>query len=122
MKPTKEEILNNLPQFTGTDGYHKYMGNILLTDGAKYMAEACGAFWFLDIIWSVQGKNALKREEMQVCKLQRVGEGAVVTIEDGNKNVLYTQKVGFTDFPLDEVEVWANVQDNFRVILLPSEY
>jgi len=123
-KPTKQEILNNLAHFCGTDGYYRYMGNIILTDGTKYMAEACGAFWFLDIIWSVLStKKDIRAEEMIVAKLKITGEDkAVVTLEDGDKNVLYTQKIPFTDFPLDEIEVWANVDGDKRVILLPSEY
>lgn len=122
-KPTNQEIQNNLAQFIGTDGYHRYMGNILLTDGSKYMAEACGAFWFLDVIWSVlMTKSTIRAEEMIVAKLKRTGDKAVVTLEDGNKNILYTQKIPFTDFPLEEMEVWANVQEDKRVILLPSEY
>lgn len=123
-KPTKQEIENNLAQFFGTDEYHKYNGNLILTDGVKYMAQACGAFWFLDIIWSVlMTKPAIKKEEMLVCKLQKTGEEtAVATIENGNKVVLYTQNIKHTDFPLDEITVWANVDGNYRVILLPSEY
>lgn len=123
-KPTKQEIENNLAQFCGTDYHYKFNGNIILTDGAKYMAEVCGAYWFLDIMWSVlMTKPAIKAEEMLVMILKKTGEDkAVVTIDDGNGKVLYTQKIPFTDFPLDEITVWANVDGDKRVILLPSEY
>lgn len=123
-KPTAQEIKNNLAQFCGTDDYHKYMGNIIITDGVKYMADTCGAFWFLDIMWSVlMTKPAIKAQPMLVMKLKKTGEDtAVVTIEEGNKKVLYTQDINFTDFPLEEITVWANVDGQYRVILLPSEY
>lgn len=122
-KPSRQEILNNLSQFTGTDGYHRYMGNMLLTDGTRYMAEACGAFWLLDTIYSVQTNPEINKEEMQVCKLKMTGENTcVVTITDGHKSILHEQDIQFTDFPLDEITLWATVQDKHRVILLPSEY
>jgi hypothetical protein len=38
--------------------------------------------------------------------------------DDGNDNIVYTQHIEFTDFPLDEIKFYST--DN--VILLPSEY
>ncbi|HXB41247.1 MAG TPA: hypothetical protein VNZ49_11945 [Bacteroidia bacterium] len=122
-KQKKQEILNNLALFTGTENYHRHMGNIIITDGAKFFAENCAAFWLLDLIFSVQTISEVRNQEMQVCKLKMTSEStATVTIEDGNDNVLYTQEIPFTDFPLNEITLWANMNDRHRVILLPSEY
>jgi hypothetical protein len=122
-KPTKEEILNNLAHFHGTDGYARYMGNLLLTDGVQYMAEACGAFWLVDILYSVQTKAEIKKVELQVLRLKKTGEDtAIVTIENGNKKILFTQDIPFTDFPLEEMVIWGCIQDQHRIVLLPSEY
>ena len=43
---------------------------------------------------------------------------ASLVCDDGNDNIVYTQHVAFTDFPLDEIKLYFT--DN--VILLPSEY
>jgi hypothetical protein len=117
-KLTKDQILHTLPHFVGTDGYYKYMGGLMLTDGAKYVADSCGAFWLLDIIWSVQTIAKVKREAFQVYKLKVEDGVGVVTVEDGNKNVVYKQEIPYTDFPLDEITLWMTN----KVIMLPSEY
>ncbi|MDD3937387.1 DUF6876 family protein [Rhodoferax sp.] len=31
---------SDLSQFTGTTTYYRYLGNFLLTDGVKYLADA----------------------------------------------------------------------------------
>lgn len=122
-KSNKSQIKTELSQFTGTEGYHSYMGNLLLTDGAKYFATACEAFWLLDVIFSIQTNSEIKKEELQICSLNMTGEtSARVEITDGDKRVLHTQEIPFTDFPLDEITIWAILQGQHRVILLPSEY
>lgn len=116
--------MNNVPckselnQFTGTMEWHKYMG-VLLTDGVKYVADRCGAWWLIDIIVSCQCTKIVKNEEFQVWKL-KVFEGnkAKVVMEDGNNNKVYEQKIEYTDFPWQEFTMlYTN-----NVMLLPSEY
>jgi hypothetical protein len=74
----------------------------------------------LDIIAiAQQHEPRVAQEEFQVWKLQvRADRSATVLCDDGNGNVVYTQEIPFTDFPLDEVKLYfAN-----NVIHLPSEY
>jgi hypothetical protein len=41
-----------------------------------------------------------------------------LTCDDGNDNIVFTKKIEYTDFPLDEITLYfAN-----NVIHLPSEY
>jgi hypothetical protein len=48
----------------------------------------------------------------------REDRSATLVCEAGNDNVVYTQPIEFTDFPLDEITLWfAN-----NVIYLPSEH
>ena len=118
----KDEILKDLAHCTGSDEYIRYLGGMLLTQGATEFARLCGAFWLLDILVSVQGKKEVKAEEFQVLKIKKTGDRAVVTVEDGNDNVLYKQNIPFTDFPLDEYQLFAIHDGTHRIILLPSEY
>lgn len=105
-------------QYTGSENWYKYSFGLLITDGARAFADKLGAFWFLDIIGSYQ--SGLRNQPFQVWKIQKnkTGNGAKVTCEDGNNNVLKSQRIPFTDFPYDEGTLWLS--DN--VILLPSEY
>lgn len=113
----------DLAQFTGTD--HWYLHNIArgvtYTDGVKYVAETAGAYWLLDAIAIAQMTEPKVMDEPFQCwtlATDLVKRVAILVCDDGNGKVLYTQTIGFTDFPLDEIKFY--VAD--RVILLPSEY
>ena len=113
---------SQLRQFTGSENWYRHGINrsVLYTDGAQFLAEQGGAYWLLDIIAiAQQHEPRVAQEEFQVWKLQvRTDRSATVFCDDGNGNVVYTQEIPFTDFPLDEVKLYfAN-----NVIHLPSEY
>lgn len=128
---TKEshKLENNLGHFTGTMEWHKWsilFPNFLLTDGAQYLAEQAGAFWLMDIIGSHQ-RYLLKldrQEYFQVWKMTVNHENgyARVWAEDGNYNVIASQEIPYTDFPLSEITLYAGWDGQYLVIMLPSEY
>jgi hypothetical protein len=82
----------NLRQLTGTENRHRHglVADIFYTDGAKFVAEERGAYWLLDSI--------------AIC--QRFEKSATLTCGDGNDNIIYTQHIEFTDFPLEEITLW----------------
>jgi hypothetical protein len=45
-------LLSNLAQFTGTTQYYQITARTVLTDGAKYLADAAGCYWLMDAIAS----------------------------------------------------------------------
>ena len=113
---------SQLRQFTGSENWYRHSINrsVLYTDGAQFLAEQGGAYWLLDIIAIAQQHELrVSQEEFQVWKLQvRADRSATIFCDDGNGNVVYTQEIPFTGFPLDEVKLYfAN-----NVIHLPSEY
>jgi hypothetical protein len=120
---TKAQTLdkNTLAQFTGSENWYRVGINrkILFTDGTKYVADQAGAYWLLDIIAIAQAhEDKVKREEFQVWKLTvREDHTASLVCEDGNDNIVYTQHIPFTDFPLEEISFYF--ENN--VIYLPSE-
>lgn len=100
---------------------YRYQMGLVLTGGVKDVAEKLSCFWFLDIIASYQIEPKFRKEEFQVWILKRVKEGEdefLVTCEDGNDNIVGTQKIPFSDFPHDLLTLW--MVD--KTILLPSEY
>jgi len=123
------ELKADLAGFSGTEGYTKYFGGLMLTDGVRYLAENAGCFWLLDIIASYQSKCRKDADlrEMQFWKLTvNADDSAVVTCEDGNGKVKITQKMEYTDFPLDEVKIWVelgsvDLVNPAYVAMLPGE-
>lgn len=117
----KNALLANLPQFTGTENWYRHSLNheITYTDGVKYMAEIAGAYWLIDEI-AIANKHvkAVVREDFQTWKLKAKGSKAKLTCGDGNGHVVYSKKIDFTDFPLDEIILYCTN----NVILLTSEY
>ena len=120
---TKQEILNTIPQFYGTEAYYRWspiFKNFLLTDGAKYIAESADAYWLVDLFAS--HLPAYKDEGFAVLYLKVNGSKATAQIEDGNGKVLKKQKIEYTDFPLDQIVLYCCPQDDQFVIMLPSEW
>ena len=120
---TKQTILNALPNFHGTEAYYRWSSlfrNFLLTDGAKFIAAACDAYWLVDLFAS--HLPAYKDEGFAVLYLKVKDGKATAQIEDGNGKVLAKQKIDYTNFPLDAVVLYCVPQDDNFVILLPSEY
>ena len=122
MSDTKTLNKADLRQFTGSENWYRHPINrkVLFTDGAKYVADAGGAYWLLDEIALIQPHDkAVAAEEFQCWKLRvRADHTATLNCEDGNGNTVFTKEIEFTDFPLDEIALYfAN-----NVIHLPSEY
>lgn len=114
-------LQNELDQFCGTLTYHRYSRKLVLTDGAKYLAENAGCFWFVDIIQSVL--PAIHATDFLSVKLEKLpNDSAIVTITDGNEDVLYKQDIEYTDFPLDSAQVFVQNTGDFWVMMLTSEY
>jgi len=127
---TKQEILDGLAQCYGTEGYH-YNGmfgkNYVYTDGFRYLMLSADAVWLMQAIFSHR-----RKEDFQVWKL-KVNEdrSAVLTMkEDTDCPNIVEQKIPWTDFPLDEIELWAVNDHNCNgewgpvhvVLMLKSEY
>ena len=120
---TKQEILNTLPNFYGTDNYFKWsmlFPQLVMTDGAKYIADSCDAYWLMDAIAS--HFKSYKTHGFAVAKLKQHSKGFVLRIEDGDDNALERQTIEYIDFPLDEITLYVVDSGDFWVILLPSEY
>jgi hypothetical protein len=110
-----------LRQFTGSENWYRHgiNRNVSFTDGAKFVADEGGAYWLLDIIALCQFHGGrVAAEPFQVWNLRvQSDQSAILVCDDGNHNVLHLQRIPFTDFPLDEIELWF---EN-HVIYLPSE-
>lgn len=106
----------DLDQFTGTEQYHQHwMRQIVYTDGVKYMADAGGAYWLIDVVASYQRKEPFQIWELKV----KPNKSCVVTMrEDTGEPAKVRQEIPHTDFPLESIKLY--LIDG--VLLLPSEY
>lgn len=117
------EIVSNLREYVGTEHYYKYLGGIVLTDGARAFAEQAGAFWFLDIVASYQHIREFRKQPFQTWRLLKLGASqATVTCEDGMGRLLCSQDIPYTDFPLHVIDLFLVDDGSHRVLMLTSEY
>ena len=127
---TKQAIQDALAQCYCTEGY-KYNAmfgkNFVYTDGAETLFKMADAYWLMQAIFSYR-----RKEDFQVWKLKRVeGNKFVLTMQEdsGLPNVV-EQEIPHSDFPLDEIELWAINDHNCNgewgevhvVLMLKTEY
>ena len=111
-----KEIESGLAQCYGTERYWK---NPTLcfqyTDGVHFLWESCDAYWLLTAISSYR-----RKESFQIWNLKKFDDKtAVLTMqEDSDCPYLVQQKIHYTDFPLDEIQLY--LIDG--ILLLTSEY
>jgi hypothetical protein len=118
-------ITKELSQFHGIAEYHKHLfpgkSPLLLTDGCKYVRDACNAYWLFDAILSYQCEKILRNVNFQIWELKQLKKDFTWLLtcrEDTGRRPLISQSIEFSDFPLDYIRIW--VID--KIALLPSEY
>ena len=84
-----------MAQFTGSEMFYRFglRGDVLITEGVKYVADTGGAYWLLDAICVVNiYETKVRAEEFQLWALAvKDNSTATLTCEDGNGNVVYRQ-------------------------------
>jgi hypothetical protein len=117
-----EDLHSQLRQFTGTTQYARLFANVMLTDGAIYLADNAQAWWLLDVYASYLLHIDGDREPFTCLKLTVADNSAVVVIEDGNDHLIAKQVIDYTDFPLASITLYGCWSDDVWVVMLPSEY
>ena len=121
----------NFNQFTGTEHYYNQPiagipDGLIYTDGIKYLAEKTGSYWLIDLIGSYQHEERFRQQPFQVWILtvNQKDRTATIRAEDGNGNIIATQEIPYTDFPLPEFKLYLVVNEDYRgvTLMLPSEY
>ena len=121
------ELERQLAQFTGSELLHRYSSlfrYIELTDGVKYLADNAQCYWLMDLIASHQTNPRVRLESFQVWKLKLTEDGGCyITCDSGNHGQpIASQKVEYTDFPLDDFILYATWEGDNLIIMLPQEY
>ena len=112
---------NTLRQFTGTEQWfvNRLAPNVTYTEGVQHVAQEGDAYWLIISIAAKQKLPLFKNRDRQFWKLKvNKDRTAALTCEDGDMNVIYTETIEHTNFPIEEIRIW--LADN--VLLLPSEW
>ena len=125
---TKTLKAEDLAQFYGSENWYRHplVSGVLYTDGAQYVAEQGGAYWFLDEIAFNQSVPWIKALDFQWWTLTvRPDRTGTVTCGNGNGKQVFKRELDYTDFPLDEIVLFCILdgtgKETVRVICLPSE-
>jgi hypothetical protein len=125
---------NELGQFTGTSGWHRWsqlFPKMLLTDGARYVAEhggEHGAYWLMDAIASrqpeLQKNPRLRDAQFWTLTVNADKTATLVCVEDSDCAPAVRQEIEYTDFDLNELRLYCMPAGDgiHYTILLPSEY
>ena len=98
----------DLSQFYGSENlyFHPLFKSIQYTEGVKYLG-ANGASWLVtDILSFLKGLKKLKGQEFLHIVFSKLNGKGKLTFDDGNHDVLFTNKYEYTDFPLDSVSFY----------------
>jgi hypothetical protein len=127
-------LLNELQYFTGDleRWRHSLYRKLIYTPGIKHLAERAGAFWLIDAIasWlpSSQFRAAIQRDsrigDIHFWKLAVADDhSAVLTaVADSGEELFIRQEIEYTDFPLNEIDLYCSFDGEHWTLVLPSEY
>lgn len=119
-----DSLEEQLRGFYGTEAYHAAtFGRVQLTDGVHFLREKANCFWLIDIVESVQHLDSIKQNAGFILWIIDVREDKTATVRaltdsPGTGEVLYTQELTYTDFPLNHFEFYQEGD----VLLLKSEH
>ncbi|PHJ65051.1 hypothetical protein VF04_04030 [Nostoc linckia z7] len=109
--------------YGGSDNcYRHYSRFFNYSEGVKYLASEANCYWLLDAIASWQLSNEVKNSPMsegfQIWELTRTdGNQAVLTGAWDTNQIVVTQEIEYTDFPLPKIKLWLSDE----ILCLPSE-
>jgi hypothetical protein len=124
---------DDLLKFTGDLERFRHPINpkVIYTPGVQYLAEEAQAYWLLDAIASYFGTQAMQyfiKQDSRLADLQfwkltvKEACGQLTARADSDAEPFVVQDIPFTDFPLDEIDIWAGFDGKFWTLYLPSEH
>tara|TARA_B100000029_G_scaffold501815_2_gene575995 strand:+ start:2666 stop:3025 length:360 start_codon:yes stop_codon:yes gene_type:complete len=117
----------NLNEFTGSSQFFKLGGfsKSVITEGVQYLATTGRSGWLITDLDAIinfgKDREKFRGHPMLVAACER--RTGILTITDGNDNVLFKRTYNSVDLPENEVTIWLcqNELGSFT-FMLPSEY
>lgn len=128
------ELLAELAHFTGDCERYRHSLNrsLIYTPGVRHLAEKAGAYWLIDAIASHVGAAAFRQEAQRDPRVQELhfwrlevaeDNSAVLSARaDSGERPFLLQRVPFTDFPIDQIDLWVAFDGRHYTLYLPSEH
>ena len=113
----KQITKEDLSHFIGTEQYTKGFLNVLYTDGIVFLMNN-GLSWLVTDISSYKVHEKVKNLEFQAWTLTVKKNKGVLTLTDGNENIILKQNYSYTNCPIETIKMY--LVDN--VLMLASEY
>lgn len=124
-----------LKHFTGSQEFYSHwlLRSLIYTEGVKYVAETGHAYWLLDAIASHLVDDTYRTAvtddpripQMHVWTLRKDFDNSarLSARVDAGEPEFVQQDIEYTDFPLEELDLWAckNELDGLT-LMLPCEY
>ncbi len=111
---------------------HGFNRRVIYSEGVRFLAEADGAYWLIDAIASYIGSRKLERCTQEDPRLAEIQFWQLDVLPDGTATLscradadvasCISQAIGFTDFPLAQVRIWAAPNGQGWTLYLPSEH
>jgi len=104
---------------------------VIYTPGVRYVAEQADAYWLIDAIASYFVGDPMKLAiqsdprlaSLQFWRIDVTGHSAKLTATaDQDVEPFVTQHIEFTDFPLEQLDIWAGFDGSYWTLYLPSEH
>ena len=121
----KDQLLDELRNFYGTERYYRSNPGLLVTDGVKFLADSAGCYWLLDMVWSYLPVLRKSRDTFFVVRYAGTtgASGLFAITDDIPAHQTYAaQAVEYSDFPLDEIVLYLSATEEEFVLMLRSEY
>jgi hypothetical protein len=119
-KTTAAAILSELAHFTGGETLYRHWLGLTYTEGVRFLAERCGAFWLIDLVGSHLPAVRRDRKARGFCvwRLAVSPDGSAEAVcDDGDDRVIVRQVIEWTDFPLQTATLYLE----YGALMLPSE-
>ena len=124
---------SDLRQFSGDleRFRHPLSRNVIYTPGVQSLAEQGQAYWLIDAIASYFGSDVMNHamrkdsrlKSLQFWRLEVQDESGVLTARaDDGVEPFVRQEIEHTDFPLEQVDIWAGYDGTYWTLYLPSEH
>lgn len=117
-----KELIKILRVSSGTQNYYRINSKTVLTDGTHYLTYILGLYWLMSYFSLRLLKLDISVNTFTTLKLTKIRFGALLTIDDGDGNLIDKQKIEYTDFPSENIILYGVWSGEFWVLMLPSEY
>ena len=130
-----EQLERELQLFTGdlVRIRHPLNRSVIYTPGVKHLAEKAEAYWLVDAIASwigspefiEAGESSPAILEWHAWELNVDQANCSATLhaeQDSYIEPFIVQSIGFTDLPLEKIQIWAGFDGEHWTLYLPSEH